>query len=512
MFFAALQNALDINVILLTALGSLAGVLIGALPGLSVTMATALLVSLTFSWSMEYALAMIIGVYCGGVFGGSISAVLLNIPGAPAAICTGFDGYPLAKQGKASMALGLARIGSFIGGLVGVFFLALFAPPISSIALSFGPFEYLGLIALGLITIGNLSEGSFIKAILAGLCGLLLSTVGMDPVYGIPRFTFGSMHLLSGIGLIPSLIGFFGLSEVIVQMRTPSNKHQIIDQMGKVIPKMKTFIKMIPVILRSSVIGAWIGALPGVGGTIASFLAYDNAKKTVKNPTQPFGKGAYEGVVAPEVANNAMVGGAMIPLLTLGIPGDAVTAVMMGAFIVHGLQPGPMMMINSADLFWYIIILFILANFLFLFIGLFVTKYFTRVLSVRPETLMPIVSVLCFVGAYAIRNSMIDIIIMVGAGLLGYFFKQIKFPVGPVVIGLVLGGMADGELRRVSMISEGNILGMLITRPIAIVIFLFALLQVLDQIGAFKRWRKRAGLKIFGVFRKSFTGSSGRKD
>ncbi len=502
MFFEALLNAFDINVILLTALGSLSGVIIGALPGLSVTMATALLVSLTFSWSMEYALAMIIGVYCGGVFGGSISAVLLNIPGAPAAICTGFDGYPLARQGKAAMALGLARIGSFIGGLIGVFFLALFAPPISTIALSFGPFEYLGLIFLGLVTIGNLSEGSFIKAILAGLCGLLLSTVGMDPVYGIPRFTFGSMHLMSGIGLIPSLIGFFGLSEVIVQMRTPSHEHQIIKQLGKVIPKMKTFLKMIPVIIRSSVLGAWIGALPGVGGTIASFLAYDNAKKTVKNPSQPFGQGAYEGVVAPEVANNAMVGGAMIPLLTLGIPGDAVTAIMMGAFIVHGLQPGPMMMVNSADLFWYIIILLVLANVLFLFIGLFVTKFFPKILSIRPETLMPIVSVLCFVGAYAIRNSVADIIIMVCAGLLGYFFKLIKFPIGPVVIGLVLGGMADGEMRRVSMISEGNILGMLVTRPIAILIFFFALLQILDQIKAFKNWRKKIISKVAGNFKR----------
>jgi putative tricarboxylic transport membrane protein len=500
MFLTAMGNAADINIILLTALGSLSGVVIGALPGLSVTMATALLVSLTFSWPMEYALAMIIGVYSGGVFGGSISAVLLNIPGAPSAICTGFDGYPLAKQGKASMALGLARIGSFIGGLIGLFFLALFAPPISQIALSFGPFEYLGLITLGLITIGNLSEGSFVKAIIAGLIGLLLSTVGMDPVHGIPRFTFGIMELLSGVGLIPSLIGFFGLSEVIVQMRTPSHKYRIIEQLGKVIPKLKTFTKMIPVILRSSVIGAWIGALPGVGGTIASFLAYDNAKRTVKNPTQEFGKGAYEGVVAPEVANNAMIGGAMIPLLTLGIPGDAVTAIMMGAFIVHGLQPGPLLMVNSADLFWFIVILFIIANVMFLFIGLAVTKYFPKVLSVRPETLMPIVSVLCFVGAYAIRNSSFDIILMVLAGLLGYFFKLIKFPIGPVVIGLVLGGMADGELRRVSMISDGHILEALLDRPIAIVIFFFAILQVLEQFPAVRNMRKRAQEKIFSLF------------
>ncbi len=508
MFSTALSSAMDINILLLTALGSFSGVIIGALPGLSVTMATALLVSLTFSWSMKYALAMIIGVYAGGVFGGSISAVLLNIPGAPSSICTGFDGYPLARQGKAAMALGLARIGSFIGGLIGIFFLAALAPPISKIALKFGPFEYLGLITLGLITIGNLSEGSFLKAIIAGLIGLLLSTVGMDPFYGTPRFTFGSMELLSGIGLIPSLIGFFGLSEIIFQMRRSSRRHKPVVQLGKMIPRAGLFIKMIPVILRSSVIGAWIGALPGVGSTIASFLAYDNAKKTVKNPEVPFGEGAYEGVVAPEVANNAMIGGTMIPLLTLGIPGDAVTAVMMGAFIVHGLQPGPMMMVSNPDFFWFIVILLFLANLLFLFIGLFVTRYFLKILSIRPETLMPVVAVLCFVGAYAIRNSTFDILLMIGAGFTGYFFKTIKFPVGPVVIGLVLGAMADGELRRVSMISEGDILGKLMTRPIAVVIFAVALFQILDQIPAFRRRKRLLIEKIssFPVFKRK-TGS-----
>ncbi len=490
MFVGAIANLFDINLVLLTALGSLSGVIIGSLPGLSVTMATALLVSLTFSWPMEHALAMIIGVYSGGVFGGSISAVLLNIPGAPAALCTGFDGYPLARQGKAAMALGLARIGSFFGGMIGLVFLALFAPPISRIALQFGPFEYLALITLGLITIGNLSEGSFIKAILAGSLGLLLSTVGMDPVYGTPRFTFGNMHLMSGIGLIPSLIGLFGLSEVIVNMRTPSHKHHIIEQIGGMIPTLKTFRKMIPVILRSSLIGAWIGALPGVGGAIASFLAYDDAKRTVKNPSQPFGQGALEGVVAPEVANNAMIGGAMIPLLTLGIPGDAVTAVMMGAFIVHGIQPGPLMMVNSADLFWLIVVLFGLSNVLFLFIGLLVTKYSPKILSIRPETLMPIVAVLCFVGAYAINNSTFDIIVMIIAGILGFVLKNVKFPIGPVVIGLILGGMADAAARRVSMITNGHVLSGLMSRPIAVVIFVIALLQVLDQISWVKRTRK----------------------
>jgi putative tricarboxylic transport membrane protein len=491
MFLESMLMALDVKVLFLVAIGSAAGVTIGALPGLSVSMATALLVSITFGWSMEYALAMIIGVFCGGVFGGSISAVLLNIPGAPGAICTGFDGYPLAQRGEASFALGLARIGSFIGGIIGIICLATFAPIIARIALAFGPFEYLSLVILGLITIGNLSQGSFLKALISGLIGLLISCVGMDQIYGIGRFTFGNINLAAGIGLIPCLIGFFGMSEVLVNLKTPSGKAEIIKQLGKVIPKMSTFIKMLPLILRSSLLGTWIGALPGVGGAVAALLAYDNAKRTVKNPSRPFGEGAYEGVVAPEVANNAGIGGALIPLLTLGIPGDAVTAIMIGAFMTHGLRPGPLLMVQSPKLFWYIVVLLVVANIMFLFIGLAATKYFPRILMISKETLMPIVIVLCVVGAYGINNSTFDILVMVLAGVVGYILKLANYPVGPLVIGLVLGPLADGELRRSVMISKGDFFGTFLHHPISIIILLFALLQILNQTTVFKNFSEK---------------------
>ncbi len=498
MFLETLVSVLSPKILLLVALGSLGGVIIGALPGLSVSMATALLVSITFGWPMEDALAMIMGVYCGGVYGGSISAVLLNIPGAPGAVCTGFDGYPLAQRGEASMALGLARIGSFIGGLIGTFFLAVLAPLIADVALAFGPFEYLGLVILGLITIGSLSQGSFIKALISGLFGLLISCVGMDPIHGTGRFTFGSVQLLAGINFISCLIGFFGMSEVILQMRVPAAEGTIVTQIGKVLPKFSLFRKNFPLILKSSIIGTWIGALPGVGGPIASFLAYDSARKSVKNPSRPFGEGAYEGVLAPEVSNNAGIGGALIPLLTLGIPGDAVTAVLIGAFMVHGLRPGPLLMTESADLFWLIVALCVVANVLFLFIGMAATKYAPRILSVKKEYLMPIVAILCVVGAYAINNSAFDVLVMMIAGAVGYYLKMTGFPIGPVVIGIVLGPMADSGLRRSIMISNGDVLGTFLHRPIAVGIMIVALYQILDQIPAVRNGRKRLTGLLFG--------------
>lgn len=502
MLISTLLSVLNPTILSLIALGSVLGVVIGALPGLSVSMAVALLVSLTFGWTMENTMAMICGVYCAGVYGGSISAVLLNIPGAPGAICTGFDGYPMAKLGEAAMGLGLARIGSFIGGLIGVFFLALFAPPLAEVALAFGPMEYLALIVLGLITVGSLSQGSFVKAIIAGLFGLLISCVGMDPIHGIGRFTFGSVDLLSGIGLIPCLIGFFGMSEVIAQLETGSTGKDIVRQMGNVMPRAKHILKMTPLILKSALLGTWIGFLPGVGGSIASFLAYDQAKRTVKNPSRPFGQGAYEGVIAPETANNAMIGGAMIPLMTLGIPGDSVTAIMLGAFMVHGLRPGPLLMTDSAGLFWLIVAMLIVANFMFLFIGLAATRYFPYILLVRKEILMPIVAILCVVGSYAINNSLFDVSVMFATGVLGYAFKLAAVPVGPIVIGIVLGSMADGELRRVSMIAQGDIIGMLLKRPIALVIFAVVLYQILDQIPRVRQGRKMLFVRLFGARRK----------
>lgn len=481
MFLQAMQTVLTPRILLLVAVGATSGIIIGALPGLTVTMATALLVSVTFGWSMTDALAMIMGVFCGGVYGGSISAVLLNIPGAPAAVATVFDGYPIAKRGEAGYALGLARLASFVGGLLGTLALATCAPVLARFALGFGPFEYLMLILLGLTIIGSVSQGSFLKGMIAGFIGLFISTIGMDPVYGIGRFTFGSVRLMGGVNFIPALIGLFGMSEVFAQLRTGSAGVKPITSFGRVVPRLRDVLKMWGLCIRSALIGTWVGALPGIGGEIAALMAYDSAKRTVRKPSRPFGEGAIEGVIAPEVANNACIGGALIPMLTLGIPGDAVTAVMIGAFMVHGMRPGPLLMQYSAGMFWLIVALSLVANVAFLLIGLIITRYAPRILSIRKEILMPIVMMLCVVGSFALQNSMFDVLIMLACGVLGYVLRSLEFPVGPVVIGIVLGNMADSELRRSIIMSRGDVSGTFLTRPVAVVLFIVLVVQVAAQ-------------------------------
>ncbi len=481
MFLHALQTVFTPKVLLLLAAGATSGVIIGALPGLTVSMATALLVSITFGWSMTDALAMIMGVFCGGVYGGSISAVLVNIPGAPAAVATVFDGYPLARRGEAGYALSLARIASFLGGLMGTAILATCAPLLARFALGFGPFEYLMLVLLGITIIGSVSQGSFLKGMIAGFLGLFISTIGMDPIYGVGRFTLGNVHLMGGINFIPALIGLFGLSEVLVQLRKGGVEARPITELGKRLPDLRTILRMMPLAIRSALIGTWVGALPGVGGEIAALMAYDAAKRTVRKPSRPFGEGAYEGVVAPEVSNNACIGGALIPMLTLGIPGDAVTAIMIGAFMIHGLRPGPLLMQYSADMFWLIVALSVVANFMFLGIGLVITRYAPLILSTRKEILMPIVTMLCVVGSFALQNSIFDVVVMLVAGVLGYVLRSLEFPVGPVVIGIVLGTLADSELRRSIIISRGHVLSTFLSRPVAVVLFLLLVVQVASQ-------------------------------
>ncbi len=504
MFFHAFLQALDPTIIGFLFLGSISGLLVGALPGLSVTMATAILVSITYSWQVENAFAMILGVYCSGVFAGSLSAILLNIPGAPAAVVTGFDGYPLAKLGQAASAMGFARIGSFIGGLIGVLFLAVFAPLLTKVALSFSPFEYVALVVLGLISVSNMGKGrAFLKAMLTALIGFVISCVGLDPIYGIGRFTFGSEFLQSGLGLVPCLIGFFGMSEVISQFRQIGQRSEIaqVTENVRLFPDLDKVRKTIPLILRSSVIGAWIGALPGEGGAIAALLAYDAAKRSVKNPSRPFGEGAYEGVIAPESSNNAAIGGALTTMLTLGVPGDAVTAVMIGAFMIHGLRPGPMMMEERPDLFWLIVVLLLLANVIFLFVGLIASRYFPKIVaSIQKEVLMPIVTVFCVVGAYSLNSSIDDVLLMLAMGVIGYLFKCSDYPIAPLIIGMVLGPIGDSEFRRASMMANSGFLVDLFQHPIALVLLAFAAYQVLDQFTRVKKLKRDAWSGIKSLF------------
>lgn len=489
-----LMSWVDPRLLFLTAAGTFAGIYIGAIPGLSVTMAVSILISFTFKWDVNSALTLISGIFLGGVYGGSRSAILLNIPGAPAAIATALDGYPIAQRGEAGMAIGLTTVMSVIGGFIGIAALALAAPALSEFALKFAPRDYLLLAVWGILLVGALSGGSLAKGIFCGALGVLISSVGLDPMTAEPRLTFGSVQMTAGISYVAAMIGFFGVAEVLVQLHDLKLK-PVKQDVSKIIPSWSLVRKHLPLSLRTSSIGVVVGALPGAGGDIAALMAYDHAKRTVKNPSHPFGKGAYEGLVAPESANNAAVGGAYIPMMTLGIPGDAVTAVIIGALYIHGLKPGPMLMIETPHLFWFIVGSLVLANLFLLVFGLTGIRLFARIVETPKPILLPLILVLCAVGAYAINNNPVDVYWMLGFGVLGYFFKVYGYPVAPIILGMILGPLMDRSYRQ-AMISAGDspvqFATEFFTSPLSAVLLAVLVLTLLSQAPWWKRWRGTA--------------------
>ncbi|MDO5706185.1 MAG: tripartite tricarboxylate transporter permease, partial [Paracoccus sp. (in: a-proteobacteria)] len=393
---------LDLKLLALIALGTFAGVYVGAIPGLSVTMAVSILIGFTFTWDVYPALCLMIGIFMGGVYGGSRTAILLNIPGSPSSIATAMDGYPLAQKGEAGEAIGLATVMSFVGGFIGIIVLALAAPSLSDFALSFQPRDFMLIAILGVLLVGSLSGESLVKGIFAGAMGLLIGTVGMDPLTAQERFTFGYTNLWGGISFIAVMIGMFGVSEALMQLHHV-NKLAMRQTIKRIVPQWSSIRRYLPLSMQTSAIGVVVGALPGTGGDIAALMAYDHAKRITRNPEVPFGKGAKEGLVAPETANNAAVGGAFIPMLTLGIPGDAVTAIMIGALFIHGLNPGPMLMIEQPSMFWFIVGSLVLANFFMLLFGLTGIKIFTKVVEMPRNVLIPLILILSIVGSYAVN-------------------------------------------------------------------------------------------------------------
>ena len=444
----------DPYLLFLTAAGTFAGIYIGAIPGLSVTMAVSILISFTFKWHVNEALALIAGIYLGGVYGGSRSAILLNIPGAPAAIATALDGYPLAKRGEAGTAIGLTTVVSVFGGFIGILALAIGAPLLSNLALLFAPRDYLLLALWGILLVGSLSGESLAKGMFAGALGVLIGMIGLDPMTAEGRFTYGSVQLSAGIPYVAAMIGFFGVAEVLVQLHqlaiTPVKQN-----VKKIIPSWGLLKKYLPLSLRSSVIGVFVGALPGAGGDIAALMAYDHAKRSTREPSRPFGEGAYEGIVAPETANNAAVPGEYIPMLTLGIPGDAVTAVIIGALYIHGLKPGPMLMIETPHLFWFCVGNLVLANLFLLPFGLSGIRIFAKIVETPKAILLPLILVLSAVGTYAIENNPVHVYWMLAFGVVGYVLKMYGFQVGPVILGIILGPLIDASYRR-AMISAAD--------------------------------------------------------
>ncbi len=467
----------SVDLIFYVAVGVFAGIYVGAIPGLSVTMAVSLLISFTYSWDVLPALALMVGVYTGGVYGGSRSAILLNIPGAPAAIATGFDGYPLAQKGEAGIAMGLSVTESFIGGFFGIIVMIVSSPLISKLAIKFTPQDYLLLAIMGLLLVGSLSSGSLTKSLISAAFGIILGLVGMDPFTGQPRLTFGNTMLLGGIDFVTVMIGMFGLSEALAQLR--KNIKPVKQKVDKIRPSLKLVYKHLPLALRCSAIGTIIGALPGTGSEIAALMAYDHAKRTTKNPSRPFGEGAYEGIVAPESANNASIGGTFIPMMTLGIPGDSVTAVLIGALTIHGLRPGPMLMRETPEFFWVITGCLVIANIFMYIMGFTGIKLFSKIIEIPKSIIIPVIVSLSIIGTYTIRNNIIDIYWMIAFGIFGYFMKMYKYSDASMVLGMILSPLIDTNFRRGIDLSHGNALifiKSLFIKPISLILVITIIL------------------------------------
>lgn len=479
LWLGALQIIFSPKTLFFIACGVSLGTILGAIPGLNSTMGTALLIPFTFAMAPENGLALLAAVYCGGTFGGSISAILFNVPGAPEAAATGFDGYPMAQKGMAGEALGYAIMCSVIGGLFSVLVMNLVSPQLAKVGLTFSQPEYFALAVAALSLIASLGGAGMAKAFISGSIGLILATVGIDEMTALERFTFGGKALIGGINFIPAIIGAFAVGEILAKAEEGKGLggEQLDIQVSTKLPSLKNLLALKWTIFRSAIIGTAIGILPGVGATTAAFIGYSEAVRWSKHP-EKFGTGVPEGIAGPETANNAATGGAMVPLLTLGIPGSATTAVIIGGFLVHGLQPGPMLFFNQPKLMYAIFIAMYLANILMLFAGLGVAKVFANFRKVRYSILGPVIFVFAAIGSFGVRNDMIDVWIMFACGLLGYFFKKYKYPIAPLIIGLVLGPLTEVSLRKGLDMMDFDLSAFLF-RPIAAPILILAVGSVL---------------------------------
>ena len=466
--------------------GTLGGIIIGALPGLTATMGVALMTPLTFSMPPSTGLVMLCGIYCGAIYGGSISAILIRTPGTPAAAATVFDGNELAKKGQAGKALGMSAIASFCGGIFSAACLTFIAPELARLALSFSSPDYFAMGLLGMSIVASISGDYVVRGLISACIGLLVGVVGIDGLNGYPRFTFGLVDMLNGVSFIPVLIGLFAVSEALRTTESMIRNAHVDFSLSGVLPSWKELRGCSKTILKGSIIGTIIGIIPATGGDIAAFLSYGEAKRSSKDGDK-FGTGILEGVAAPESANNGVTGGALIPLLTLGIPGDAVTAIFLGALMLQGLRPGPLLFKDNADLVYSIFAGMFVANLIFLLFGLFAIKYIAKVINIPKPILTPIIFVLCIVGSYSINNSLFDLVVMMFFGLLGYLMDKFKFPVSPIVLALILGPMVESEFRRSLLLSDGAY-SIFFTRPIC----LFILgLTAFSIIGAYIQQRRK---------------------
>jgi putative tricarboxylic transport membrane protein len=481
-----LVDLVTLQNMLLMAGSMIIGITFGVLPGLSATVGIAMFTGLTYSFSLDSALIVLMGVYIGAIYGGSVSAILINIPGTGSAAATCLDGYPLALKGESGNANILARIASVIGTFFGMIVFLFFTPLMTRLALQFTSPEFFWLAIFGILICGSISStGLIIKGWIAGFIGILMAMVGMEDIQGWQRLTFGIRDLITGIPFVPMTIAFFGIPQIVKTMK--SERGAIVE-----IKDLKKKLQIFPLIknnffriIRWGFIGVGIGAVPGVGENIAAWVAYDDARRSCKNG-KDFGTGVYEGVMAPETANNAAIGGAIIPLVSLGIPGSPPAAMLLGALMLHGIRPGPMLSVEhpeiisqlGAIIFWGTVFLFIL--------GMLMTRLMSLVLKVSPKILMPLIAVLCVVGVYSYNLNSFHLALVFVCGIAGYLLDKMNYSSAPLILGLILGNMADAFFRRALYISHGSVIS-LINRPISFIFFMACLITVLNQFGFWKR-------------------------
>jgi len=495
-FFAGLVALTELNIIVLIVAATLGGLLVGGLPGLNATTGVALLLPFTITMDPIPAIAILTTIYCAATYAGAITAILINTPGTSASATTCLDGYPLALRGEAGRALGMAAVSSIIGGVFSVICLMAAAPLLARAAYNFAPPEYFALTLFGLSMLATIGDGSAIKNIISGAFGVLLATVGVDLLTSVERFTFGMPELSEGIGFVPVMIGVFGISELLVQ----AGQHEIvrsrISMKAVRLPSREDYKRVWKTILRSSGIGTFIGILPAEGATVASMIGYNEAKRWSRTPEE-FGNGAIEGIAGSEAANNAATGGAMVPTLALGIPGSPTAAVILAGLMMHGLRPGPTMFTEQAEFAFAIFWSMLFVNLLFFFIGLYGAKLFARITFVPVQILWPIVFTFSVVGAYALDQSMLDVWIALGFGVVGFFMRRHGFSVVPMSIGLVLGGMLETRLGQ-SMVMLDEQWWLLLTRPLSLFFFVLTALALFGPFLWGRLFKQRSPIESTG--------------
>ncbi|MBT8354058.1 MAG: tripartite tricarboxylate transporter permease, partial [Desulfofustis sp.] len=455
------------------------GIIVGMLPGLTATMGVALMTTLTFAMPPQNAILILVCMYIGAIYGGGRSAILLNIPGTPANAATAMDGHPLAIRGEAGRAIGISTTGSFLGSIIGMVLLAFFTPLLGNFALNFQSFEFFWLAIFGIVISGNLTAPRDpIKGWISGFLGIFVALIGMESIHGYVRFSFGNTNLAGGINLIPAMVGAFGFAEILSMMKY-EQVNVVKTRIERIIPRARQIFKFRKTIIRSGLIGTLIGAIPGVGEDIAAWVSYDFAKRGSKEPDQ-FGRGSLEGLIASETGNNAAVAGAVIPVLSLGIPGSAPAAVLLAAMFIHGVRPGPMIMIESPDFVYKVVAMVFLATCAMFILGLSMVRYVVKILQVPRTRLMPIIFTLCVVGSFAIQSRIFDVRVMVFFGILGFLMKEMEYPVAPMILGLILGTMLDTNFRRALVIAEGEIMPF-VSRPICMVLIFFIVITLVSK-------------------------------